>query len=126
MATTQLDFISLQVRDRARSEAFYRDQLGFQVAEQPNPSATVFRDSKGAIFAVRDPFAPLPPTGELGTGVGIWFTVSDRVEKLADLLAQADVRILRPPYDTPFGRSITVADPDGYAITLHEQVSARE
>jgi len=31
------------------------------------------------------------------------------------------VEILSPPMDGPFGRMFTFIDPDGYAITIHDQ-----
>ena len=120
---TILDFVSLQVRDRTESTTFYRDRLGFTVTPEENPAATVFADAGGAIFAVRDPFVPLPADQLLGLGVSLWFTVAEKVEVLQQRLGETGVRILKPPFDTPFGRSLTVADPDGYAITLHQSLT---
>lgn len=118
-----LDFVSLQTTDRPRSASFYRDLLGFALSQQPNPVADVYEDAGGASFAVRDPLAPLPPDGPLGVGVGLWFAVGESVDALHQRLVAAGTRVLKAPYDTPFGRAVTVADPDGYAVTLHEKTS---
>ncbi|WP_138734560.1 VOC family protein [Modestobacter excelsi] len=36
-------------------------------------------------------------------------------------LATPGVPVLAAPSDSPFGRTSTFADPDGYAITVHDQ-----
>ncbi|MCS3844649.1 putative enzyme related to lactoylglutathione lyase [Microbacterium sp. AK031] len=33
----------------------------------------------------------------------------------------ADVTITAAPVDGPFGRTFTVADPDGYRVTVHDK-----
>jgi predicted enzyme related to lactoylglutathione lyase len=36
--------------------------------------------------------------------------------------AKADgVEIVREPFDGPFGRTFTMADPDGYRVTVYEK-----
>lgn len=47
---------------------------------------------------------------------------ADDAQGLHDRLAADHVAILAPPSDTPFGRPFTFADPDGYAVTVHDQV----
>ena len=120
---TSLDFISLQVRDRARSRTFYADLLGFSVDTASNPAATVFQDAMGAIFAIRDPFAPIADETQVGIGVGLWFSVTGKIEEWQQKLEDAGTTILKPAYDTPFGRAVNCADPDGYTLTLHESPS---
>jgi predicted enzyme related to lactoylglutathione lyase len=39
---------------------------------------------------------------------------------LHDRLAQHGVTILTEPVDGPFGRTFTLRDSDGYAITIHD------
>lgn len=117
---TQLDFVSVQVRDLQKSEKFYREVLGFNLANYQNPEAVVFQNGVGAIFAIRQPFTSLPKDQPLGLGVSIWFGWKGQVDQLIKYFQDKEVKVLTPPYDTPFGRSITIADPDGYAITLHQ------
>ena len=51
---------------------------------------------------------------------GQWYVV--RQEGLHDALAAAGVPIPGAPFDGPFGRTFTFTDPDGYAVTIHDQV----
>ncbi|MEM9671054.1 MAG: VOC family protein [Cyclobacteriaceae bacterium] len=122
---SRLDFVSIQVRDIQKSEKFYRKILGFKLSNYQNSDATVFQNEAGAVFAVRKPFAPLSENQPLGFGVSLWFGWVDNIESLETYLESKGVIILKSLYNTPFGKSITIADPDGYAITLH-QVDSHE
>jgi hypothetical protein len=42
-------------------------------------------------------------------------------QEIHDALADAGTAIVAEPFDGPFGRTFTFADPDGYQITLHSQ-----
>ena len=113
-----LDFVSIQVRDLERSKQFYRDQLGFEIEPGP-PHAVVFAKGNGATFAIREPIINLDSVPSLGAGVGLWFTISD-VDVLYQNLTAANVKILQQPQPGPFGKMMVFADPDGYAITVHQ------
>ncbi len=112
------DFIALQVRDIERAAEFYERELGLTRAPGP-PHAVVFATQPIA-FAVRD---PLPGTdldsGQPGLGVALWLRAED-AQALHDRLAQHGVTVLSEPIDGPFGRTFTLQDPDGYAITIHD------
>lgn len=77
----------------------------------------------GAAFAVREPLpgvdldavSPRP-----GMGVVLWL-VADDAQALHDALVEAGVPIPGAPFDGPFGRTFTFTDPDGYAVTVHDQ-----
>jgi catechol 2,3-dioxygenase-like lactoylglutathione lyase family enzyme len=100
MTVTGPDFIALQVRDLDRSAAFYETHLGLRRLPTGPPGAVVF-DTKPASFAVREPLpgvdldaaAPRP-----GLGVALWLAADD-AQALHDQLT----------------------DPDGYAVTVHDQ-----
>jgi predicted enzyme related to lactoylglutathione lyase len=113
------DFIALQVRDIERAAEFYERELGLTRAASSPPHAVVFATQPIA-FAVRD---PLPGTdldrGQPGLGVALWLRAED-AQVLHDRLAQHGVTILTEPVDGPFGRTFTLRDPDGYAITIHD------
>ena len=117
---TALDFVSLQVRDMEKSKKFYHNTFGFKLAEYQNPNAVVFEDGQGAIFAIRQPLVDLPESDSLGTGASLWFGWPEKIEQLYEYLRKESVTVLVPPFDTPFGRSITVANPDGYRLTFHQ------
>lgn len=46
---------------------------------------------------------------------------TDDAQALHDHPADDDVPITVAPFDSAFGRTFTFTDPDGYAITMHDQ-----
>jgi predicted enzyme related to lactoylglutathione lyase len=121
MTVTGPDFIALQVRDLERAAAFYEDRLGLLRAPFSPPHAVVFATSP-VPFAVRDtqPDVDLDAIGRPGVGVALWLHSTD-AQALHDSLEAGGVRILQQPFDGPFGRTFTFADPDGYAVTIHDK-----
>ena len=120
MTVTGLDFVSLQVRDLAASQAFYERWFGLQPSPAGPPHAVVFTTTPIA-FALRE----LVPGTDLdaakpGLGVALWFHADD-VQAIQDGLAADGATIVTAPFDGPFGRTFTVADPDGYHLTLHDR-----
>jgi len=122
MPVTGPDFIALQVRDLDAAADFYQTRLGLRRAAVSPPHAVVFATSP-VPFAVRttlpgvdlDAVTPQP-----GTGVALWLRADD-AQELHDDLASAGVPIVAEPVDGPFGRTFTFRDPDGYAVTIHDQ-----
>lgn len=114
-----LTFASLQVRDLEASKAFYTDKLGFEVAEEmSNAYAYVFKFNKGeASFAIRTPMSDLDGK-ELGNGVALWFEIDENIEAVQSRLTEMNVTLVGPIAHTPFGKTLTAKDPDGYSITL--------
>ena len=116
------DFIALQVRDVEAAAAFYETHLGLRRAPVSPPDAIVFTTTPASL-AVRTPLpgvdldaaSPRP-----GLGVALWLHASD-AQSLHDHLVNAGVVILSAPTDGPFGRTFTFADPDGYAVTIHDR-----
>jgi predicted enzyme related to lactoylglutathione lyase len=121
MPVTGPDFISLQVRDLDRSAAFYEQHLGLVRAPAGPPHAVVF-DTKPIAFAVRDllPGVDLDAVDQPGEGVAVWLHAPD-AQQIHDALAGDGVTIVTEPFDGPFGRTFTFADPDGYRVTLHSR-----
>ena len=117
---TQLTFLSLQSRDRPALAEFFQATLGFTIADQPNPAATVFADDGGAIFAVRDPQGDLPE-GPLGLGVAPWFGVRGPLSEYLERVVSGGGRIVKTPFPPPFGPACVFATPvDHYSITLYQ------
>ena len=112
-------FLALQVRDLERAAAFYEEKLGLQRAASSPPGAVVFATEPIAL-AVRE---PLPGTdldrGQPGLGVALWLRAQD-AQSVYDQLAAADVPIVTEPFDSPFGRTFSFRDPDGYVLTIHD------
>ncbi len=121
MTVTGPDFIALQVRDLDRAAAFYEDRLGLRRAPGSPPGAVVF-DTTPVPFAVRNPLpgVDLDTVVRPGLGVALWLHATD-AQALHDTLEAAGVPIVAPPFDSPFGRTFTFTDPDGYAVTIHDK-----
>ncbi|WP_430785479.1 VOC family protein [Actinoplanes sp. G11-F43] len=115
------DFISLQVRDLAASQAFYERYLGLVRSPAGPPHAVVF-GTEPIAFALRDPLpgTDLDAVAQPGIGVAIWLHATE-VQAIHDTLAADGHPIVAAPIDGPFGRTFTFADPDGYRVTLHDR-----
>ena len=113
-------FLSLQVRDLARSASFYEDYLGFTRQAGP-PSAVVFA-TQPAAFAVREPLpgVDLDADEQLGLGISVWMHATD-VQTIYERFLTDGITVSGAPIDGPFGNTFTFVDPDGYRITLHER-----
>ena len=121
MTVTGPDFIALQVRDLDRAANFYEERLGLRRIPVSPPHAVVF-DTRPTSFAVRSPLpgVDLDAITQPGLGVALWLHAAD-AQALHDSLHAAGVPIVAAPIDGPFGRTFTFTDPDGYAITIHDQ-----
>ncbi|PZE85194.1 VOC family protein [Curtobacterium sp. MCBD17_032] len=121
MPATGPDFLSLQVRDLDASQAFYERYLGLERSPAGPPHAVVFTTTPIA-FALRDvlPGTDLTSVDQPGLGVALWLHATD-VQEVHDALQADGHRIVTPPFDGPFGRTVTFADPDGYHVTLHDR-----
>jgi len=122
MTVTGPTFIALQVRNIERAAEFYETRLGLKRTPVAPPGAVVF-DTKPASFAVREPMPGVDLDAARpnpGIGVALWLHADD-AQVLHDRLAADGVPITVAPFDSPFGRTFTFSDPDGYAITIHDQ-----
>ncbi len=108
-------FISIAVSDVERSARFYEAYLG-GVRDTFNfgPKATAFVG-----WPTYGLSSGRPPSPE-ATGIQLWWRSSDAQSTYEDAKA-GGVKILVEPFDGPFGRTFTMADPDGYAITIYER-----
>lgn len=113
------DFISLQVRDLATSRKFYTETLGLAVDERFDTADAVVFDTNSIPFALRAANVDLAEAPQPGWGVTLWIDC-DAVDELHARLQEAGATIVRPPFDSPFGRAFIIADPDGYRITVNE------
>ncbi len=113
------DFISLQVRNFSASRRFYTEILGLPVDERFDAPDFVLFDSSTIPFALSAAKANLDEVPQPGLGVALWLDC-DHVDELHARLQAAEVTIVTPPYDGPFGRTFVFADPDGYRITANE------
>lgn len=121
------DFVALMVRDLDSSRRFYSERLGLTLAPHSPPGAVVF-DTAPVPFAVRMPapgvdLAAAAVAGvRPGLGVALWLRLAGgpaAADAACIALEAAGVLVLSRPQDGPFGRFFQIADPDGYAVTLH-------
>jgi len=121
MPVTGPDFVSLQTRDLSASQAFYERYLGLVRSPAGPPHAVVFTTTPVA-FALRElvPGTDLDAVEQPGLGVALWLHATD-VQEIHDALVADGHRIVSAPVDGPFGRTVTLADPDGYHVTLHDR-----
>ena len=121
MPVTGPDFVSLQVRGLAASQAFYEQYLGLVRSPAGPPHAVVFATTPIA-FALRDlePGTDLDSASRPGVGAAIWLHATG-VQEIHDALVADGHPVVAAPIDGPFGRTFTFADPDGYHVTLHDR-----
>lgn len=123
---------SLTVTDMKRSVRFYEEALGFRptfVIPGPDGQPVFTSLSQGdaavmlALPRTEDP-VPIAP-GSLGAGVNLYVTVTgdDDIDALFERAWNAGAKVVTEPTDQFWGdRDWTVADPDGYQITVGKQI----
>ena len=70
-------------------------------------------------FGISEARVNLDEAVHLGWGVALWIDC-DNVDELYAKLEAACATILQRPYDSPFGRAVVFAYPDGYRITANQ------
>ena len=113
-------FISIAVGDAQRSAAFYERYLGaVRDTFDFGPDAVAFVGwPTFALNSARRPGQPGPSPET--TSIALWWRASD-AQVLYEQVVAEGVRILTEPFDGPFGRTFTMADPDGYRVTVYEK-----
>ncbi|MGH2411430.1 MAG: VOC family protein [Chloroflexota bacterium] len=117
----------LAVSDLARSLAFYRDYLGFEVREQEAHIALLVRDTMLLYLVVESPPTPdkpdvtlAAPTTPERTPVCLVLRVTDCLAAHAELSARG-ISFLTPPRTPPWGGCRCFArDPDGYLVEIEQ------
>src|SRR3982751_2059244 len=104
MPATGPDFIWLQARDLAASQAFYERYLGLGRSPAAPPHA-VDCETNPLAFALRDivPGTDLAAAARPGIGAAIWLHATD-VQAIHDALVADGHTIVSAPIDGPFGR----------------------
>lgn len=114
---------SLTVSDVEKSIRFYRDGLGFTVAEE-------MKDDSGKLAGVRlkagsarlglsqDDFSKGRDRVK-GTGVRFWIETDEDLEVLAKRATDSGITLDHGPGPLPWGQiAFAVTDPDGYKLTI--------
>src|SRR6266699_4138125 len=113
------DFMSLQVRNLSASRTFYTELLGLTVDERFDTPDFVLFETNSIPFALSAAKVNLDEAPQPGWGVTLWIDC-DQVNALHAKMEAARATIIKPPYDSPFGRAFVFADPDGYRITVNK------
>ncbi len=118
--TSSPGFISIAVTDVARSAAFYERYLG--CVRDPfdfGPNAVAFLGWPAlALNSSRPPGRPEPSPET--SPIQVWWRAANS-QALYERAVADGVPIVREPFDGPFGRTFTMADPDGYRVTVYER-----
>ena len=120
VVTPSPGFISIAVRDARASAVFYERYLGaVRDTFDFGPDSAVFVGwPTFALSSVRRPGLPEPSPET--TTIQVWWRASD-AQTLCEQARAGGVAIVTEPFDGPFGRTFTMADPDGYRITVYEK-----
>ena len=111
----------IAVPDLARSLAFYRDVLGFEIREMGDPGWRLYRSGACRIMAGECREA-LPPR-ELGDHSYFAYLVVDDADAF---FARVDGRaeIVKPPRDEPWGmREFGLRTADGHRIMIGQRLA---
>ncbi|MBP7779244.1 MAG: VOC family protein [Acidobacteria bacterium] len=113
----------LAVPDLARSAAFYRDALGFEVHEMGDPGWRLFQRDDCRIMAGACPDA-LPPRA-LGDHSYFAYLVVDDVEECHARVVAAGAEVTKGLRDEPWGmREFGLRTADGHRIMLASPIAA--
>ena len=116
--------VRYQVKDVARSVAFYTQHLGFTVGRQQLPAfANVSLGGTQILLSGPGASGSRPMPGGQQQEPGGWKRVVLKVVDLPALIAQlkaAGVRFRNEMETGPGGRQIQIEDPDGNSIELFE------
>ena len=111
--TGHLNFMILHVRDMATARAFYTEKLGLGVVAE-SPAFIQFAAVGNSSFSLQaDEHATPTQTIEL------WWEVED-VDAEHAALAKRGVEIASEPNDAPFGRTLSIKDPEGNALNFYK------
>ncbi len=112
-------FVSIALSDVARSAGFYEHYLGaIRDTFDFGPGAVAFVG--WPTFALNATRGPLPDGAASACPIQLWWRASD-AQAVHERAAADGVPILVEPVDGPFGRTFTIADPDGYRVTVYEK-----
>ncbi len=111
---------SLRVRDLDRSISWYRDVLGFVIADlaeaDGRPIAAQMIAGKVRFLLMQDDESG--PSAQKGGGFSIFCATRQNIDNIAELIEERGGNISEGPRNQWGGRDFTVVDPDGFHIVI--------
>jgi predicted enzyme related to lactoylglutathione lyase len=109
--------VLLHPKDFERSLRFYSESLGLHIYREWGSGS-----SRGVVFFLGGGFLELSGFSRTtaNENIRLWLQVRD-VDAVGRELEEADVQVLEPPTDKPWGlREMQIRDPDGLRIVIVE------
>jgi catechol 2,3-dioxygenase-like lactoylglutathione lyase family enzyme len=111
-----ISHLHLHVRDRARSEAFYRRWFGLATTRSGEEITFMSGDRNFLLALMHDAAAsPAPPWFHFGVRV----ESANAVRAMLAAMQEAGVPIVKPLYENDTFASFRCADPDAHAIEVY-------
>lgn len=116
---------SITATDLQRSIAFYRDTLGFVVADEEIEGGRLagveLRAGAVTVWLVQDDFAK-GRDRQKGVGFRLRCHTTQDVDRLAERIKGRGGRLDQEPQDMPWGeRMFTLTDPDGFKLSFVQE-----
>ncbi len=115
MKPRAVDFVSYNVTDMARAEAFYRDVLGLNVVTPWGGPGRRFPEFEAGGTTISLTSLPQLPSGAI-----VALAVDDARATVEELRSKG-VSIVMEPLETRVCYMALVADPDGNQIVIHQR-----
>jgi len=113
---------ALTVNDLAASVAWYRDVLGFIVAEEFRREDRVVgvRLTAGTVdFLLGQDYFAKGRDRKKGAGLRLYCITGQDIDQLAAAIKEKGGELAQEPQDQPWGaRDLAVIDPDGFVISI--------
>lgn len=110
----------LMVSDIERSLTWYRDIMGFVVAEElrRDDRLVAVQLKAGKVRFLLEQESGAPPATERGEGIRLYLATRQDVNRLAAVIQERGGTIAEAPDDSHGGCDFGVVDPDGYRISI--------
>lgn len=116
---TRIGAICYYVGDTARTEAFYRDVLGFEVANMGDDGSGndwLMADTAGGPQLIFFKQESRPGN----TPIVVFDLADGGIDDLVSALAEKGATIVAPVSEAPGGWSAEFADPDGHVLSMYQ------
>ena len=119
--------VALSVNDLEASLAWYRDIVGFYVAEQYEQDDRLWAvrlEAGNVEITLNQDDGAMGTDRTKGVGMSLQITTAQDVDWLAGRIKERGGTLEREPEDQPWGRYFMVKDPDGFTYGISAEESA--